>query len=111
MLASPLGNGGKYRKSNPGSPVTDGAYMPPIIDLKILEWANVASTSSVIVKRSVLIDHDLFFSETQPNGEDWDLWKRILSDAGVKLGYLSIPTFALDRVCHGGAPTNYDASH
>ena len=109
MLESPWGNGGEYRLQEKGNPLLDWAYLPPLANLKLLEWGNFASTSSVVIRRSVLIDHALLFNETQPYAEDWDLWKRILGVSGMKMGYLSRPTFALDHYCHGGASTNYES--
>ena len=112
--SSPLAHGGSYRRylgSLRGSPVTDGSYLPALMDRKIVEWNNCALTPGVMIRRSILIDHGLFFNETQRMGEDWDMWKRMMSIDGIKLGYLSRPTFAVDRACHGGSRTNYQAHH
>ena len=111
MMASPIGNGGEYRTwigSQQGSLIKDGAYIPAMVDIRLMEFSNLASTSSVVIKRSVLIDNNLLFDEKISDGkEDWELWKRIMRVAKIEMGYLSRPTFALDRVCHGGLPTAY----
>ena len=90
------------------SPVLDGASLPAIFDSDLVEWHNVAATSSVMIRRSMLMDHQVgLFNETRNHGEDYDLWKRIMRIKGMRMGFLSRPTIALDYACHGGAGTKY----
>ena len=116
MLASPWGHGQVYRevlgnirgRSN-NFMVKDGASLPAIHDMEMIDWHNCATTSSVLVKRSLLTEKGLHFKNTMRHSEDWDLWKRIVRVGEVKMGYLSQPTIAMDYTCHGGAATNYAA--
>jgi glycosyltransferase involved in cell wall biosynthesis len=48
-----------------------------------LIWGNCISTSSVLVRKSLLVEVGLF-NETLKIGEDWDLWLRLTSRSTVK---------------------------
>jgi len=112
----PLYNGGVFRNALGGlqeSPIRDGTFLPAIWDYSFMKWHNCAITSTVVVRRSLILRVG-GFAEREFHQEDWLLWQKLLQENTTSLGdisdkfekpvimgYFAQPTIIYD-MCHGG---------